>query len=177
MKLLLAQLYEVVDDSSSPSLILHLDRIRDSCPLLVATWHELLRIYGDPPVARGVSEYTLFDGRYQLEQGSMIMTLIHLHNFDRGIWGEDVNEFRPRRFLQENGQVAKDLVKHLNVFGLPGMHQCPGRHLGYTMTLSILAKALLSFDIIPAPGDALEKREGAEEKRDYAGVAGHESGP
>lgn len=46
-------------------------------------------------------------------------------------------------------------MKHLNVFGLPDMHQCPGRYLGHTMTLAVIAKTLLGFDIESAPGDAI----------------------
>lgn len=155
MACLLVEINDVVDESTSPNLVIDVDRIRSSCPLLVATWYELLRMYGDSPVARGVHEDSLFDNKYQLRKGSIIMTPIHLHNFDQGIWGEDADAFQPRRFLRNGGQVDKELVKHLNVFGLPGMHQCPGRYLGLNMTLAVLAKTLLSFDIIPTPGDAL----------------------
>lgn len=154
MASLLDELNGIVDDSSSPNPAIDVDRIRSSCPLLVATWYELLRTYGDSPVARGVNEDSFFD-KYQLKKGSIIMTPIHLHNFDKSIWGEDAETFRPRRFLQNGGQVNQELVKHLTVFGLPGMHQCPGRYLGLTMTLAVLAKTLLTFDIIPTPGDAL----------------------
>ena len=82
-----------------------------------------------------------------------MMTPIHLHNFDAKIWGSDVNAFRPNRFLwKDNGMVDTDLIKHLEVFGLPGMHQCPGRYLAMNLTLAFVAKALLNFEILPAPG-------------------------
>ncbi|KAM4058610.1 cytochrome p450 [Hirsutella rhossiliensis] len=155
MACLLAELEKVAGEPSSPNLVLDADQIRTCCPLLVATWYELLRVYGDSPVARGVNEDCLFDNKYQLSKGSMIMTPIHLLNFDMDVWGGDAAAFRPRRFLQDGGQVNAELVKHLNVFGLPGMHQCPGRYLGLTLTLAVLAKTLLSFDITPIPGDAL----------------------
>ncbi|KAL7940230.1 cytochrome P450 [Trichoderma barbatum] len=154
---LVVELKRLVDTSSSPYLIIDADRIRNNCPLLVATWYELLRVYGDAPVARGVHKDSLFDGKYRLEKGSIIMTPIHLHNFDRNIWGEHAGAFQPRRFLQNNKSVDAELIKHLNVFGLPGMHQCPGRYLAFTMTLAFLGKVLLEFDITPAPDDALGK--------------------
>ncbi|OQE93172.1 hypothetical protein PENNAL_c0006G11348 [Penicillium nalgiovense] len=150
---LLAEI-EATVDASSPNPAIDVDQIRRSCPLLLATWYELLRTYGDSPVARGVHEDSVFDNKYQLRKGSIIMTPIHLHNFSIDIWGEDAAIFRPSRFLQ-NGEVRQDLVKHLNVFGLPGMHQCPGRYLGMNLTLGMLAKALLAFKFTPTPGEPL----------------------
>lgn len=153
------ELHKVVNRSSgSPDnegldLRLDLDKVKDSCPLLLATWYELLRIYGDSPVARYVQADTAFDTHFRVRRGSIMMTPIHLHNFDAKIWGSDVNAFRPNRFLwKDNGMVDTDLIKHLEVFGLPGMHQCPGRYLAMNLTLAFVAKALLNFEILPAPG-------------------------
>jgi cytochrome P450 len=151
---LLTEIKTVVDDRSSNTTI-EVDHLRRSCPLLVATWYELLRTYGDAPVARGVHETSLFDNKYQLKKGSILMTPIHLHNFDRDIWGEDVELFRPSRFLQKDGEINQELVKHLNVFGLPGMHQCPGRYLALNLTVGLLAKSLLAFEFTPTPGEPL----------------------
>ncbi|KAJ5987786.1 hypothetical protein N7481_002996 [Penicillium waksmanii] len=151
---LLTEIKTVVDDSSS-NMSIEVDHLRRSCPLLVATWYELLRTYGDAPVARGVHESSLFDNKYQLEKGSILMTPIHLHNFDRDIWGEDVELFRPSRFLQKDGEINQELVKHLNVFGLPGMHQCPGRYLALNLTVGLLAKSILAFEFTPTPGEPL----------------------
>ncbi|OQE31267.1 hypothetical protein PENSTE_c001G07513 [Penicillium steckii] len=152
---LLAEIEAVVNDSST-NVIIEVDHLRCSCPLLVATWYELLRTYGDAPVARGVYENSLFGDKYQLKKGSILMSPIHLHNFDKDIWGEDVELFRPSRFL-EKGEIDQDLVKHLNVFGLPGMHQCPGRYLALNLTVGLLAKCLLTFEITPTPAEALGK--------------------
>lgn len=152
---LLAEIEAVVNDSST-NVIIEVDHLRCSCPLLVATWYELLRTYGDAPVARGVYENSLFGDKYQLKKGSILMSPIHLHNFDKDIWGEDVELFRPSRFLKK-GEINQDLVKHLNVFGLPGMHQCPGRYLALNLTVGLLAKCLLTFEITPTPGEALGK--------------------
>lgn len=161
MESLISELNAVVDDvhqnQDTKNLVIDIDRVRSSCPLLLATWYELLRVYGDSPVARYVYEDSIFKVKYQIKKGAIIMTPIHLHNFDVDIWGADVEEFRPTRFLKENGEVDENLVKHLNVFGLPGMHQCPGRYLGLNITLSLVAKVLLSFEMAPRDGDALGK--------------------
>jgi cytochrome P450 len=161
MASLVSELNAAVDHphhtQDTKSLVIDMDRVRSSCPLLLATWYELLRVYGDSPVARYVYEDSIFEAKYQIKKGSIIMTPIHLHNFALDTWGADVDAFRPSRFLKDNGDVDADLVKHLNVFGLPGMHQCPGRYLGLNITLSLVVKALLSFEMVPGDGDALGK--------------------
>ncbi|KAF2751719.1 cytochrome P450 [Sporormia fimetaria CBS 119925] len=138
---------EALTKNSEVNLRLDLDKIRDSCPLLLATWYELLRTYGDSPVARYVHQDSAFDARYQVKKGSIIMTPLHLHNFDEGIWGPEAEAFDPSRFLfKHNGRMDPALVKHLEVFGLPGMHQCPGRYLAMNLFLESVTKALLSFE-------------------------------
>lgn len=151
-----AAVKELLAKDNELDLRLDLDKIRDSCPLLLATWYELLRTYGDSPVARYVHQDSAFNACYQVKKGSIIMTPIHLHNFDSDIWGPEAEGFRPSRFLLgDTGKVDPALVKHLEVFGLPGMHQCPGRYLAMNFFLSFVAKALLSFDWTPV-GAAVE---------------------
>lgn len=142
-------------DRSSDDILIDVDRARESCPLLMATLYELLRTYGDSPVARYVYQDSLFGAGTQIEKGSIMMTPIHLHNFDEGIWGSDAERFCPDRFLLPDGQVNRALPKHLNVFGLPGMHQCPGRYLGLNLVMGLVAKMLLTFDMTPLPGRGL----------------------
>lgn len=154
---ILAELEASVGDQAATqpvlSLTIDIQRVRESCPTLLATWYELLRMYGDSPVARYVYQDSVFDGKFQIRRGSIIMTPIRLSNFDENTWGPDVHDFRPDRFLNHQGRVNQALVKHLTVFGLPGMHQCPGRSLGHTLIIALVAKILLTFDIAPsAPG-------------------------
>ncbi|KAF3042236.1 hypothetical protein E8E12_010026 [Didymella heteroderae] len=158
-----AELKAVVDNrvtfgvkEEQTDLQLDVDKVRSACPLLLATWYELLRVYGDSPVARYVDKDCVFDAEYRIKQGSMVMTPIHLRNFNQDIWGPDADAFRPSRFLRkQSGHIDSDLVKHLEVFGLPGMHQCPGRYLAMNMFLALVAKVLLTFEITPALGAVL----------------------
>lgn len=156
---ILIELEAVVNKSipgEDSDLQLDVDQVRSSCPLLVATWYELLRHYGDSPVARYVHQDSVFDTDYRVKRHSMIMTPIHLRNFDQDFWGPDADTFRPSRFLgKESGHIDTGMVKHLEVFGLPGMHQCPGRYLAKNMFLAFIAKVLLTLEIRPAYGPVL----------------------
>ncbi|KAJ4339493.1 hypothetical protein N0V87_003191 [Didymella glomerata] len=145
---ILAELEAAVDASTTigakekeADLRLDVDKVRGTCPLLLATWYELLRVYGDSPVARYVDKDSAFDAEYRVKRGSIIMTPMHLRNFNEAIWGPNADVFRPSRFLhKQSGYVDSGLVKHLEVFGLPGMHQCPGRYLAMNMFLALVAK-------------------------------------
>jgi hypothetical protein len=161
---ILAELEAAVDASTTigakekeADLRLDVDKIRGTCPLLLATWYELLRVYGDSPVARYVDKDSAFDAEYRVKRGSIIMTPMHLRNFNEAIWGPNADVFRPSRFLhKQSGYVDSGLVKHLEVFGLPGMHQCPGRYLAMNMFLALVAKVILTFEITPAHGSVLD---------------------
>ncbi|KAF3053260.1 hypothetical protein E8E11_006533 [Didymella keratinophila] len=161
---ILAELKAVVGDpvavgaeEGEAEFRLNVDEVRGSCPLLHATWYELLRVYGDSPVARYVDKDSVFDAKYRIKRGSMIMTPIHLRNFERDVWGLDAEIFRPSRFVcKQSGLVDPDLIKHLEVFGLPGMHQCPGRTLALNMFLTFVAKVILTFEITPTHGAVVD---------------------
>ena len=143
-------------DPLTGNLSLDANLIREKCPLLVATWYELLRLYGDAPVARSVTHPSLFHNRFLVQKNAFIMVPIHIQNFNTEIWGADAESFRPSRFLKEDGgSVEQELVKQLTVFGLPGMHQCPGRYLALNITLGVVAKVLCSFEFegrVEVPG-------------------------
>jgi hypothetical protein len=52
-------------------------------------------------------------------------------------------------FHKQTGRADPDLVKHLEVFGLPGMHQCPERYLAMNMFLALVAKVIPTFEMTP----------------------------
>ncbi|KAG6013688.1 hypothetical protein E4U43_007150 [Claviceps pusilla] len=106
------------------------DSNRDSRGAL-GPWHGL-----DVPTVRRLNKDGLFGEDIELKKGSVIVSPIHPSDiFDATIWGGDAHVFRPGRFIHTRGsrRINRELAKHLPVFGLPGMHQCPGRYLGLTM--------------------------------------------
>ena len=98
-----------------------------------------------------------------LKKDAVVQIPSHFLHHDQGIWGDSVQEFQPRRFMQymvnANGSAANGpatKTPHLNraafrAFG-GGSSLCPGRHFAMTELLSYVAMATMRFDLVPEGG-------------------------
>jgi cytochrome P450 len=135
---------------------LDLSRIRTSCPVLLSTWHEMLRYRHIGIQARAVMEDHLFDGRYLLKKGATVMCVIPALHSDTSVWGPDAAEFNHRRFVREDGAGAKRANAFRGFGG--GSTLCPGRHFATNEALSFAALLMTRFDVRPVAGVWKEPR-------------------
>lgn len=145
------------DEQSSGSFVIDASKFRESCPHLAATWYEMLRWNGAVPVARYVTDDTVFASQYTLKKGGIMVSPMAVRHFDPEIWGADPHEFRAERLLREDGKLNMDLIRQLGTFGIPGVGVCPGRYLAFNVAMSMLAKILISFDITYPEGGLLAR--------------------
>jgi Cytochrome P450 len=144
--------------SNSPSttdLSLRISTLKLHCPLLNAASRESMRLGSDAPSTRLVTaETTLHDKEtgdsYTLLAGSIVQIAGAAMHASPRIWGADVNEFNPRRFLMSKEQkaVATTQVNHpaaYRAFG-GGSTLCPGRHLAASEVLVWSAAVIMAFD-------------------------------
>jgi hypothetical protein len=143
------------------SRIIKISALKTSCPLLSSIFRETLRTYAPMASARYVLEDTVIGDEYFLRKGSIVqMAGGAIHSDDR-IWGSDVNQFNPRRFLYStNGSVVAEDGKTKPVhpsafrgFG-GGTSLCPGRHFAQLEIIGFSAMMLLGFDFI-VPGEKM----------------------
>lgn len=125
--------------------------IPEACPLLLATWHEVLRFHGGFTIGRFVHEDTTLAGKYLLKKGSFALAPLRPHHRDPRVWGDDADEFSPERFLREGGTFDDSRRKHLRVYGLFGT-LCPGRFLAVHMAMALTVRLLLAFELAPIGG-------------------------
>jgi cytochrome P450 len=118
----------------------------EACPHLYAVWYEVLRFHGGFTIGRYVHEDTTLAGQYLLKKGSFLLAPLRPHHFDQRVWGPDVDEFRPGRFLTAGGKLDYGPTKHLRVYGLFGS-LCPGRFLAVHFAIVGIIRLLLAFDI------------------------------
>jgi cytochrome P450 len=116
------------------------------CSDLMATWYEVLRFHGNFSHARFVHDDTVVADENVLKKDSIILAPQRLYHFDREVWGPDAGQFRPERFLFEDGGVNHRLAKSIHVFGLFGA-LCPGRYLALHALISMVIKILVTFEI------------------------------
>ncbi|KAK8102383.1 cytochrome P450 [Apiospora sp. TS-2023a] len=138
---------------NSQESVIDLSEIFETCPLLYATWVEVLRFHSTFTLGRWVQENTTLAGTYHLPKGSYALAPLMPHHFDRAVWGDDADEFRPDRFLKrENGKFDHNAKKKVRVFGLFGT-VCPGRFLATNMAMTLAIRLFSTLDMIPRAGE------------------------
>ncbi|XXG95684.1 hypothetical protein Hte_001953 [Hypoxylon texense] len=151
--------------STSTRLRLRIADLKDRCPVLAAVYRECLRLGSDTYSTRLVKEDTLLANRYFLKKNAVVQIAGGVIHADRSIWGDDVDTFNYRRFLDNRREggggaaaaaaaAAKPNPIHpaaFRAFG-GGKTLCPGRHFAMNEILAFVALVVLQFDMAPAHG-------------------------
>ena len=143
-------------DQSGRKIIIDITSLKSSCPLLVSTFQEVLRYRAMGTSVREVMEDTVLDGRWLLKKGNMIQMPSRVVHCDMGVWGSDVNDFDPKRFLKPtkaNGHASSKVAPAaaMRAFG-GGSTLCPGRHFAINEVLALVAMFVMRFDMTPVSG-------------------------
>ena len=139
------------EDISQNSDLLAMPEI---CPLLYSTWQEVLRVHALGAGSRYILEDVTLEDTFLLRKGMVVQMPTAVMHSDVAAWGEDVNEFQPRRFLKQNSTSKGGFKQKLTAyrpFG-GGASMCPGRHFVTLETMALAACMLSRFDLIPVNG-------------------------
>lgn len=135
-------LQEEIDQHCNPESIDY--EIVSSLKYMDCVIKEALRMY---PIAnfansrRCVKSTTL--GDVQINEGDFVMADTFSVHFSREIWGEDVDEFRPERWLESSDRPQAAFL----AFGL-GPRLCIGMRLAYLEEKLVLAHLLQRYSIV-----------------------------
>ena len=129
--------------------------IKQRCPLLLSTYHEILRSYCALPSSRIVLEDCTVD-QYVLKKGTIVqIPAISLHR-DPKNWGPDVAEMNFERFLScedsiKGNTAAESGMKDSRAFRAFGAapNICPGRHFATTEILGAVASIVMRYEVVP----------------------------
>ena len=141
-------------DTSSEKPVRKIDasKMKEICPLLVSIYQEVLRLHSFGVSTRRVMQDTILSDRYLLKKDSVVQMPSGVLHTDPAIWGSDVKEFDPRRFMRQDskkGETKK--IGCFRAFG-GGASLCPGRHFATTEILSIVTMFVMRYDITPVEG-------------------------
>lgn len=125
-----------------------LSQVKLSCPILLSTFQEVLRVHTVGISTRKVMEDHLLDKKYLLKKGSTVMIPAPVQHTSISDWGNDVHEFNHRRFLPKEKRHNPTSFRG---FG-GGTTLCPGRHFASTEILAFVALLILRFDVTPVTG-------------------------
>ncbi|KAI1325941.1 cytochrome P450 [Xylariaceae sp. FL0255] len=134
------------EQSSAGGCKLKISDLRDHCPMLVAVYRECLRLGSDNYSTRMVKENILLADQYFLKKGAVVQIAGGVIHADESIWGKNVDEFNPSRFLSEGSGSSKIHPAAFRAFG-GGKTLCPGRHFAMNEILSLVALVVLMLDI------------------------------
>jgi len=124
-------------------------------PYLEATVREAIRVH--PAVAMLLERYvpeggiTLPDGSY-VPAGAAVGLNPWVLNRNKGVWGEDVDAFRPERWLQQEGETDeqyKERMRKWNAYDLGfgnGSRICLGRNLAIAEIYKITATLMNRYE-------------------------------
>ncbi|KAM7184866.1 Cytochrome P450 [Rhypophila sp. PSN 637] len=82
---------------------INLKNIQISCPILLSTFKETLRVHGNVLSTRVLTSDHLLNDRYLLKKGAILVMPNPVYHSDPSIWGPTVSQFDHRRFLRRRG--------------------------------------------------------------------------
>lgn len=132
----------------------------DKLVYLKAALAETLRLYPSVPqdFKYVVNDDVLPDGTF-VPAGSTVTYSIYSVGRMKSLWGEDCMEFKPERWLSEEGdrfEPPKDGYKFV-AFNA-GPRTCLGKDLAYLQMKSVASAVLLRFRLSPVPGHRVEQK-------------------
>ena len=137
--------------SKKPNLL----SMPENCPLLYSTWQEVLRVHALGAGARYILEDVMLDDHYLLRKGMVVQMPMAVMHSDAAAWGEDVQDFQPRRFIKQDttrkGGFKQNLTAYRPFGG--GASMCPGRHFVTLEVMGMAACMLARFDLVPIDGE------------------------
>lgn len=134
-----------------------------TCPLLISTYQEVMRMTNRQLGTRTVLEDTYISFTpigdatgtpitYLLKKGTHIQMPSMITSYAPATWGKDAHMFDPRRFIGNKEKERERLQKRaFTPFG-GGKHLCPGRHFAYAEILGTVAALVLGFEIMTPEG-------------------------
>jgi cytochrome P450 len=136
--------------------IIDITLFQSRCPLLLASFRETLRLIDAATSVRSISQDILLTSpsstsSYFLKKGNVIQLPSGITHNSPVIWGEDVDSFKPLRFLPATKEKLDKEQRRKQTQGYfpfgGGKHLCPGRHFATTEILAFVSVMLMGFEI------------------------------
>ncbi|XP_046563677.1 cytochrome P450 2J1-like [Haliotis rubra] len=143
------KVHQEVDSVIGPDLNVHVSD-RENLPYTDAVIHEVMRLRSVVPI--GVAHSTLCDttvGGYDVPKGTMVIINHDALHFDPDQW-EDVNMFKPERFLDSDGKMGPKPESWLPFSA--GRRVCLGETVAKPEIHLFLAGIMRVFTMSLAPG-------------------------
>ncbi|CAH8313161.1 unnamed protein product [Eruca vesicaria subsp. sativa] len=123
---------------------------------LHATLSETMRLY--PPVPlnhKSPAKPDVLPSGHKVKADSKIVISIYALGRMRSIWGEDALDFKPERWILENGGLKREPSSKFLVFNA-GPRTCLGKHLALLQMKMIAVEIIQNYDFKVVEGHKIE---------------------
>ncbi|KAF4954447.1 hypothetical protein FGADI_5225 [Fusarium gaditjirri] len=146
-----SELEATLEDSSSVTISLDYNTIRENCPVFMSTYEEVLRMTSGIATVRYTNEDTLIQDRWLLKKGAQVQMPTAFIHADPTTWGADADVFDHTRFLKSKVLTKEQKARRAAAFRPfgGGNTLCPGRHFASYKVLTFAGTVLLGFDMAP----------------------------
>ncbi|WZZ86845.1 alkane hydroxylase MAH1-like [Brassica napus] len=113
---------------------------------LHAALYETMRLY--PPVPfnhKSPSKSDVLPSGHKVEADSKIFISVYALGRMRSVWGEDASEFKPERWISENGGLKREPSSKFLVFSA-GPRTCLGKQLALLQMKMIVVEIIQNYD-------------------------------
>lgn len=122
-------------------------------PYVNGVLRETLRVNATIPLFTvTANEDTLLAGKYPVKEGESILNLLAKSHIDPLVFGDDANEFKPERMMDEPfNKLSREFPNSWKPFG-NGMRACIGRPFAWQEAQLVMAMLLQNFNFVLDPG-------------------------
>ncbi|KAF5631730.1 cholesterol 7-alpha-monooxygenase [Fusarium sp. NRRL 52700] len=151
LKEIRSELEATLENSSSRTISLNYNTIREQCPVFMSTYDEVLRMTSGIATVRYTNEETLIQDRWLLKKGAQVQMPTAFIHADPTTWGADADVFDHTRFLKSKVLTKDQKTRRAAAFRPfgGGNTLCPGRHFASYEVLTFVGSVLLGFDMAP----------------------------
>lgn len=121
---------------------LNIKHLCSNSPNLDSIFYEVLRLNNTAAAVRVTSQKTILGGK-ELHPGSTIVIPFRQLHMNESVWGTDVSQFEPSRFLKKKSWARSPSFRP---FG-GGATLCPGQTLARYEVFGFIAVLLHRFDV------------------------------
>ncbi|XP_026430490.1 alkane hydroxylase MAH1-like [Papaver somniferum] len=145
------------DDSLKMPLVFAIDDLKDAV-YLHATICESLRLY--PPIPHNrrtaLKKDVLPDGTI-VDPGIMIVISMYAAGRMEHVWGKDCLEFKPERWISENGKLNHETMSKFFGFSI-GPRSCIGQEMAFVMMKLAASAMIFNFQVEVLVGQLVEPK-------------------
>ncbi|KAI3873347.1 hypothetical protein MKX03_003216 [Papaver bracteatum] len=119
---------------------------------------EALRLYPPLPMNQriAVNDDVLPNGTF-VKQGTKILISYYAMARMEWVWGENCHEFKPERWIDENGKLSPEPLTKFFTFNA-GIRNCIGKEMAFTQMKVVVASVMFNFKVELVEGQVMKSK-------------------